>query len=142
MAGFLQRWRKYSKLHALSRKQRHRELGGMTVEKLLDGSSDRDLEELCSIVLNDKDCLAVLSRFNGPAAETLRELFRELCAASAGQWAGNLYIPYVALTEPWTLEYLLRRRNQSASLRETAYQVLVFYQDKKPLAWLQSDSPS
>ena len=141
MAGFFQRWRKYSKLQALSRKQRHQELGGMTVEKLLDGSRDRDLEELCSIVLKDKDCLAVLSRFNGPAVETLRELFSELCSAGAGQWAESFYIPYVALTEPWTLECLLRRRNQSASLRETACRVLVFYQDKKPLAWLQSDSP-
>ena len=140
MAGFLQRWRKYSKLRTLSRKKEHRELGGMTVEKLLDGSSDRDLEKLCSIVLKDRDCLAVLSRFNGPV-ETLRELFGELCRAGAGQWAGNLYIPYVALAEPWTLEYLIRRRNQSASIQETALRVLVFYQDKKPLAWLQSDSP-
>ena len=73
MAGFFQRWRKYSKLHALSRKKKHRKFGGMTVEKLLDGSSDRDLEELCSIVLKDKDCLAVLSRFNGPA-ETLGDV--------------------------------------------------------------------
>ena len=139
MAGFFQRWRKYSKLHALSRKKKHREFGGMTVEKLLDGSSDRDLEELCSIVLKDKDCLAVLSRFNGPA-ETLRELFGELCSAGAGQWAENLYLPHVALAEPWTLEYLLRRRNQSASIRETAHRVLVSYQDKEPLEWLLRDS--
>ena len=139
MAGFFQRWRKYSKLHTLSRKQRHRELNGMTVEKLIDSSSDRDLEELCSVVLKDKDCLAVLSRSNDPA-ETLRELFGELCVAGAGQWAENLYIPYIALTEPWTLDYLLRRRNESASIRETAHRVLVFYQNKKPLAWLQSDS--
>ena len=139
MAGFLQRWRKYSKLHALSRKQKHRELGGMTVEKLLDDSRDHDLEELCSIVLKDKDCLAVLSRSNDPV-ETLRELFYELCIAGAGQWAENLYIPYVALTEPWTLEYLLGRRNQSASIQETAHRVLVFYQDKEPLEWLLRDS--
>ena len=31
MVGFLQRWRNYSKLHTLSRKKGHRELGGMTV---------------------------------------------------------------------------------------------------------------
>ena len=134
--GFLQQWRKYSKLSALSRKKRHSPL---TVEALLDGSSDRDLEELCSIVLKDEDCLAVLSRFKG-SAETLRELFSELSRAGAGQWTKRqLYIPYVALAEPWTLEYLLRRRSQSASIRETGFRVLVFYQDKKPLAWLQSD---
>lgn len=136
MGGFLRRWRKYSKLSALSRRKRHLP---RTVEALLDRSYDRDLEELCSIVLNDKDCLAVLLRFKG-SAETLRELFSELSRAGAGQWAENLYIPYVALAEPWTLEYLLRRRSQSASLLETAYRIVSFYQDKKPLAWLQSDS--
>ena len=57
------------------------------------------------------------------------------------RWSPWPYIPYVALAEPWTLEYLIRRRNQSASIQETALRVLVFYQDKKPLAWLQSDSP-
>ena len=134
--GFLQRWRKYSKLSALSRKKGHSPL---TVEALLDGSSDRDLEELCSIVLKDEDCLAVLSRFKG-SAETLRELFSELSRAGAGQWAEQRYIPYVALAEPWTLEYLLRRRSQAASIQETAFRVLVFYQDKKPLAWLQDDA--
>ena len=140
MGGFLQRWRKYSKLHALSRKKaqwaNRVAQGGLTVEGLLEGSSSGDLEELCSIVLNDKDCLAVLSRFEG-SAETLRELFWELCRAGAGQWAGNLYIPYVALAEPWSLEYLLRRSSQSASLQETAFRVLVFYQDKKPQEWLR-----
>ena len=110
----------------------------LTVEALLDDSSDRDLEELCSIVLKDEDCLAVLSRFKG-SAEALRELFDELSRAGAGQWNKNLYIPYVALAEPWTLEYLLRRRSQAASIQETALRVLVFYQDKKPLAWLQND---
>ena len=133
--GFLQRWRKYSKLNALSRKKKHLPL---TVEALLDDSSDRDLEELCSIVLKDEDCLAVLSRFKG-SAETLRELFDELSRAGAGQWNKHLYIPYVALAEPWTLEYLLRRRSQAAAIQGTALRVLVFYQDKKPLAWLQSD---
>ena len=111
MLGFVQRWRKYSKLHALSRRQRQRASRVMTVEGLLDGSSDRDLEELCSIVLGDKDCLAVLSGNNG-SAETLRELFHELCRGGAGQWAENLYVPYVALAEPWMLEYLLRRRSR------------------------------
>ena len=134
--GFLQRWRKYSKLGALSRKKGSSPL---TVDALLDGSSDRDLKKLCSIVLKDEDCLAVLSRFKG-SAETLRELFRELVRAGAGQWAKQRYIPYVALAEPCTLEYLLRRRSQAASIQETAFRVLVFYQDKKPLAWLQDDA--
>ena len=135
MAGFLQRWLKYSELSALSRKKRHLPL---TVEALLDSSSDRDLEKLCSIVLKDKDCLAVLSRFKG-SAETLRELFHELSRAGAGQWAKNPYIPYVALAEPWTIEYLLHRRIQSAPLQETAARIVIFYQDKKPLAWLNRD---
>ena len=57
MAGFFRRWRKYSKLHTLSRKQRQRDYrvrrGDATVEEILDDSSDRDLEKLCSIVLKD-----------------------------------------------------------------------------------------
>ena len=133
--SFLQRWRKYSKLKVLSRKKRN---SSLTVEALLNDSSDRDLEELCSIVLKDEDCLAVLSKFKG-SVETLRELFWELSRAGAGQWAEWQYIPYIALAEPWTLEYLLRRRSQAASIQETALRVLVFYQDKKPLAWLQND---
>lgn len=134
--SFFRRWRKYSKLSALSRKRRH---FPVTVEELLRDSSDRDLEELCSIVLNDKDCLAVLSRFNG-SAETLRELEGDLIKAGAGQWAGQQWIPYMALAEPWTLEYLLLRRSQSASLLGTASRIVIFYQHKKPLAWLQWDS--
>lgn len=117
--GLLQRWRKYAKLHALSRKQAPWANcvggGNMTVENLLDRSSDQDLEELSTVVLKDEDCLVVLSRFQG-SAETLCELFWELCRAGVGQWAGNLYVPYVALAEPWTLEYLLRRRCQAASI--------------------------
>jgi len=136
------RWRKYSKLHTLSRKKRQRDYrvhrGDATVEEILNDSSDRDLEELCSLVLKDTDCLAVLLKFNG-SAKTLRELFWELCRAGSGQWAENLYIPYVALAEPWALEYLLRRRSQSASLRETAFRVLVFYQDGKSIAWLNAE---
>lgn len=139
MLGFVQRWRKYSKLHALSRRQRQRASRVMSVEELLDGSSDRDLEELCSIVLGDKDCLAVLSGYSG-SAETLRELFHELCRGGAGQWAENLYVPYVALAEPWTLEYLLRRRSGSAAIQETAFRIVAFYQDKKPLRWLQGEN--
>ena len=83
--------------------------------------------------------MRIVSRFQG-SAETLHELFWELCRAGAGQWAGNLYVPYVALAEPWTLEYLLRRRCQAASIQETAFRVLVFYQDKKPLVWLRSEA--
>ena len=136
--GLLQRMRKYSKLSTLSRKKGQ---SPRTVEALLNDSSNRDLEELCSIVLKDKDCFPVLSRFEC-SAETLRELFHQLSRAGAGQWAEWRYIPYFALAEPWTLEYLLRRRSQAASIQETASRIVVFYQDKKPLVWLQSDHPN
>lgn len=58
----------------------------MTVEEIVHSSDDRDLEELISVVLNDKDCRAVLSRFNG-TEDTLRELYGKLIKAGAGQWA-------------------------------------------------------
>ena len=143
MAGFIRRWRKYSKLRTLSRKKRQRDYrvhgSDGTVDEILDDSSDRHLEELCSVVLKDKDCLSVLLRYSG-STRTLRELFGELCRAGEGQWAENLYIPYVALAEPWTLDYLLRRRRQAASIRETGFRIVTFYQDRKPLAWLSEDS--
>ena len=136
MRSFLRRWRKYSKLHALSRKHSQPPL---TVEAIVDGSSDCDLKELFIIVLQDNDCVAVLTRFGG-SAQTLHEMFWELLRAGAGQWSENLYIPYIALAEPWTLEYLLRRRSQSAPIVETAFRIVTFYQDKKPLNWLRDDS--
>ena len=134
LSGFFQRWRKYSKLSALSRNRRHIPV---TVEEIVHSSHDRDLEELISVVLNDKDCRAVLSGFNG-TEETLRELYDKLIKSGAGQWAEWDWIPYMALAEPWALEYLLRR-NQADSFLRIAMRIVVFYQDKKTLEWLCRD---
>ena len=128
--------RKYSKLYVLSRnKSQNRP---QTIEDMRRYDSSGDLEKLCSIVLEDKDCLSVLQEHNG-SKETLHKLFGELEIAGAGQFIGDRYIPYWALAEPWALEYLLRRHSQSASLRETAFRVVVFYGERKSIAWLNEE---
>lgn len=123
----------------LSKKKARRGLS-VTVEDLFRNSEDqdRDTAELCAIVSQDALCSQVLSECDG-SEETLRDLLSMLERCGAGQWtrAGS-YIPYMAIAEPWSLEYLLHRRSPAVSDTETAYRIVVFYQDKKTLEWLRS----
>lgn len=142
MLRFFRRWWKYSKLSRLSREfaVHYGRIPESTEALFRQGEEDdRLLGELYSLVEADKECSALMARYNADR-QILQQLFSALMKEGAGQWAGKKFIPFWALAEPWTLEYLLRHRSRSFTgggigLAE-AFHVLVFYQDEKGIEWL------
>jgi hypothetical protein len=146
MSGFFARWRKNSKLHALSRRLGIRgpqdDLPTGSIENWLkDGDEGKQAEQdLYNMVLTDHDCKAIVAK-HGANRETLASLYSGLLRAGAGQWAGASWIPCFALAEPWTLDFLLRKHAVGGIRREEAFRIVSFYQDDLTLAWLTADPP-
>lgn len=132
MIRFLRRWRIYAKLYALSRQLSRIPA---SADELLNDTGERAREQLFKLIESDEACSLVLKKY-GASRQMLEALYEELLEAGAGQCAGSKYIPCFALAEPWTLDYLLRRRRQSPTGQigvSEAFEVVVFYQDGTPL---------
>jgi hypothetical protein len=146
MAGFFTRWRKYSKLHAMSRRLGIRgpqdTLPAGSIENWLKQGDERKQAEqdLYNMVLSDHHCIAVIAK-HGANRETLASLYGALLRAGAGQWAGASWIPCFALAEPWTLDFLLRKQAVGGIQTEEAFRIVTFYQDDLSLAWLTAEPP-
>jgi hypothetical protein len=144
MFSSFRRLRKYATLHRMSREFaiNYGKIPPSFEAMLRRGDEDdRLLEEFYSLVQADKGCSILLAHY-GADRVVLEQIFKALMQAGAGQWAGKRFIPFLALAEPWTLEYLLRHRSRSfkpPGIGESeAFHVVVFYQDRKPLEWLQA----
>ncbi len=146
MSGFFARWRKYAKLQALSRRLGIRHVKDILPTDSIEGwleqhdERKRAKNELYDLVLTDNQCVSVLSNYSADR-ETLQALYTELLEAGAGQWADSRWIPCYALAEPWSLDFLLRKRASIGIGPGAAFRVVTYYQDNLRVEWLALEPP-